>query len=279
MSKKKLVKSLHQAIKSQRFRIADKKTNTFYATEIYEALLDGLGIAEEFQLDIDFDILPRKEIHASVDAMKQCGIYRLPYKAIYVESSFELIVTGKGVKHISRLGVLVTEDHGILGIFYRASSWPASDWVVIPMSLKVPFFSITRDMRFRNPQGGDIFTGSPDETFSAEIGQLSVDLIQSLVICLVSKGVEIEKLGKRKKLVGRDAKQDGYTRIRLWSPVKSGRTVETSEERKRTRLHLRRGHARKQHHGPGNKFIKSIFIEPVLVGYEEEGHIEHKYIG
>lgn len=41
------------------------------------------------------------------------------------------------------------------------------------------------------------------------------------------------------------------------------------EDGRRVRPHLRRGHVRRQHYGPGREFIRQVFIEPVFVNADE----------
>jgi hypothetical protein len=53
--------------------------------------------------------------------------------------------------------------------------------------------------------------------------------------------------------------------------------VGSEGSRAKVRLHLRRGHIRRQLYGPARSMTKKIWIEPVLVGYSSEGTITHDY--
>ena len=91
--------------------------------------------------------------------------------------------------------------------------------------------------------------------------------------------MELEGVGKRKTQLeerGKPEYSNHVVRIRGYQTEGQG-TGKEIKYRKRVRLHLRRGHARTQRYGQGRKKTKQIWIEPTLVGYEEEGKITQTY--
>ena len=80
------------------------------------------------------------------------------------------------------------------------------------------------------------------------------------------------------RLIPRDSPANSTTIVHVKRAIERQHLGGHVDERKRTRLHMRRGHVRHQRFGPKNMHQKIIWIAPVLVGYEEEGRIEHEYL-
>ena len=114
------------------------------------------------------------------------------------------------------------------------------------------------------------------QTFRRVAG-MGLDIMNAMIVLSQTNGVQVEarstlhKPGKR-----RDAPEYSYHVLRIPGVGEGGSGI-TIGERKRVRLHLRRGHKRTQHHGRGNKQVKNIWIEPTLVGYQEEGEVYKDY--
>lgn len=101
-----------------------------------------------------------------------------------------------------------------------------------------------------------------------------------------------EKLNKA-RLKRREEPIDGFTKVLMPGFMARKAAGEMTEdevrqhgnqgrevtERKRPRLHWRRGHVRGVRYGEGRKLSKATFIAATLVGYEEEGRIYHLQYG
>jgi hypothetical protein len=89
------------------------------------------------------------------------------------------------------------------------------------------------------------------------------------------------KMGNPNKMKRRAKPEDDFYVVtkrpfkKQKSTTSSGNNQHT--ERLRPRLHMRSGHKRTQHYGPGNVKTKEVFIHPCLVGHEEEGTIFHEF--
>lgn len=95
------------------------------------------------------------------------------------------------------------------------------------------------------------------------------------------------------RLKNRQEPIDGFTKVLLPGFIKrraENNLTEAEErqhgndgrkvtERKRPRLHWRRGHMKGVRYGEGRRLTKPMFIAPTMVGYEEEGRIFHLQYG
>ncbi|MHC1767357.1 MAG: hypothetical protein AB9869_24280 [Verrucomicrobiia bacterium] len=107
---------------------------------------------------------------------------------------------------------------------------------------------------------------------------LSALMLKLLVVLntrpnLVEPATRLRAAGTRK----------GKARTALWSPNIIGRHYQVLRDRTAPtgthaspRLHWRRGHLRNQSHGEGRLLRKLIWLEPTLVGFQEEGNHQRK---
>lgn len=105
-------------------------------------------------------------------------------------------------------------------------------------------------------------------------------LLCSLALLCV-RGIEKERIEptedqQKARLRRRKEPLDAVTVVRIQKHMQ-GAERGPGGERMAVRLHLRRGHYRGQHYGPGNSKVKQVFIEPCLVGHEDQGTITHDH--
>jgi hypothetical protein len=246
-----------------------------------ESLGSSIEVSEKFLLDARG--ISEEEINASAQAMSEMNLFRLPHEICFTETSFaftsgeEKILRGRcsmitsnmpetskekypGCCFISEVVINLPKVDGRHGFRYYPG-WFAHG-------------AREADARFVPLAGVKFVSGGLSTCqLAAEACSLSVS---TMIVLLETKGVEKEFISTEKiNLTSRNQPVDGYTIVRNYKSRDSyGRRI---DERKRVRLHLRRGHVRTQHWGRGNKYTKKIWIEPTLVGYEEEGKIEHLY--
>lgn len=98
---------------------------------------------------------------------------------------------------------------------------------------------------------------------------VGLDLLDILIVLLATKNVEKHvKESKLAKLGIGSKPRHQYTTSLSIGKVSEATSAEGQKDiafERSIRPHLRRGHIRRQHYGPGLEFIKKIFIQPVFV--------------
>lgn len=225
-----------------------RKSKLLFGTNARRVQLrDSLDRAQHFY----FTALPSlqsEDVKASAAAMHEAGVWRLPFPVC----SFE-----------------------VEGLTFRDSTQNTT--------LSLPTVTLVSNLE---PLEGAMFSkvregwGIVEFSEQSVAGQSFADLIEDCIVTLSTKGIRRERwAGDRKLSPGRhEPRGITYTRVLVReAAVSSGSTErDASGQRCRVRLHLRRGHTREQRHGSGLTQIKTVFIEPTLVGYSEEGAVMHE---
>jgi len=200
-----------------------------------------------FEIDVDvWEALSEEEISATVEAMKEFGIYKLPFE------TGEIIVR---VRKRLKNGEAISEARGLrdgenFQEFYtvypkvprKALSWykanPAKlhnetvGSAIDDLGISIEHKKIVHKFRLRH--------GHPE--YSRKF------FIDGLVVLLASKGI-VKSASQRKLAKFGIGKRDGEytTTIKLARDLERHESVQTGGT---VRPHLRRGHIRTQHHGP-----------------------------
>ena len=237
-----------------------------YTNRSLSRLHDTLAKAEHFM----FTALPvaDEEIQASAAAMKAAGVWRLPYPV----TTFEFNGFFRPTEEKSARGYTlrkVEEDPSHVIIFVATEQAVDGEGVIKDMS-EVGY------VRW-------IFARQPfNKTEWADMGsELAHDEVQrifsGLMVALRTKGIRRERWSSDHKLsLDRKEPENAYTRVMIRETLASGQGTIVVGDRHRVRLHLRRGHERQQPYGKGRQLIRSVWIDPMLVGYADDGVIEHE---
>lgn len=199
--------------------------------------------------DFVFTALPEndEEFTATVAAMKEAGVWRLPYPVSAFEYTATLTTREGTERGIYPLILICNEVDGLPHVAYALiKSDDPHVWVAASID--------TDDFEFKG------MTNS----------------MECCIVALATKGIRRERWsGDRPVLLSRKEPSNAYTRVMVAECVEAGQGSPGSD-RCKVRLHLRRGHIRRQPHGPGRAYIREIWINPMLVGYIEEGEIHHE---
>jgi hypothetical protein len=240
--------------------------------------LMGAWIDEAQKFILDAEGLEQEEVDASAVAMSEAGLFKLPFPLCYTEIKVDLIDRDHDILR-SNIAIVSSSSFQVFdpltGLDIASSvilNAPRQDgkhqfhW--LPGCI---LHGAHKKAEFKSIPGVGVM-----EELVTPLAKTISDAVKTLIVLLQTKGAEKEFVPTEKiNLISRDQPVNGYTIVRNYkSRDSSGRQI---EERKRVRLHLRRGHVRTQHWGRNNKYTKKIWIEPTLVGYEEEGKIEHLY--
>jgi hypothetical protein len=219
------------------------------------------------------------EVLESAKAMQEAGVWHLPFPVCTFEFDAEILVGGRrpypeGTANRFILICRETDDQG-----------PQADYM---------FIRATRHAWVRSPISQDDM--SAKAVAAAERGEALVEFAidtgkshqhageigANCLVMLATRGIRRERWsGDRPVLKNRTEPRDAYTKVLVreaseeqgHSDAHGGAT-----DRCRVRLHLRRGHIRHQPVGPRSAGqTRMIWIAPMLVGYAEEGTIEHTH--
>lgn len=263
-------------------------TQTSHLAQLRKANVECVEKADKAEIDrllaktehFVFTALPAAddEIRASAKAMEEADVWHLPYPVCTFEFDAGLTLAKQTVFQgdLFRFIVLCVEKNGTPHIEHTLirSTKNGHRWIACKF--------------YRGDEEGvPLIAGHAGDPTMVEVdvnaGVHHGDIVDTISVCLVTlatRGIRRERwIGDKKVLVGRKEPRDAYTRVMIAETIEAGQgTHETAPgERHKVRLHLRRGHIRNQPHGPGRRFTRRIWIEPMLIGYAEEGTIHHDH--
>lgn len=199
--------------------------------------------------------LSMEEVAATVDGLRELGLYHLPYDG-------EIII------RIFQSASYFQEASGIV------SGIPAWDHCLITSrSERRPDFKLSEE------KSGEVrLLDLPtvlDDNKAIHRWRAPVPpnfcnhYCDGLVAILASKGIEKKTKQRTASKLAIGQKAGGYVTTIKLLPLERGSTEEAAPGMP-VRPHLRRGHIRNQHHGPQNSLIKKIWIEPTFVNADEQ---------
>jgi hypothetical protein len=238
-----------------------------------------------FHVDAPLDEVSIVELAETATLLHDKNLLRLPYPTVLLGAPISLI--GDNGKDVNSYIIFVMDDseNGItLSWFTDAGAKsiddPRAKWISDYHILRfaVPGHSVLDIKLLENR------TSLGKKELEEESKRFDAHFVGYAIACLAllrTKGIRKEIIEVPKKLnkarVRRRKKPlNDITVIRIQEHME-GVSRGSVGERHRPRLHIRRGHWREQRYGPGNTKTKEIFIEPCLVGYEEEGVISHDH--
>jgi hypothetical protein len=220
-----------------------------------------------FEIDVDvWEALSEEEISATVEAMKEFGIYKLPFDTgeiiVRVHKRFkngEAVTEARGLRESERFEEFYTiypkAPRKALG-WYKSN--PAKVNLEEDSKGRVQDLGISIENKriahkFRLHHG--------DAEYSRKF------FIDGLVVLLASRGV-VKNSSERKLAKFGIGKRSGEytTTIKLARDLERHESVKTGHA---VRPHLRRGHVRTQHHGTRNSLTKRIWVDPCMVNADE----------
>lgn len=220
-----------------------------------------------------------KELTASVGAMCDAGVHRLPFpQCVFLSPSGTMV---------QALLAMQEPEGGTIILVSALTDTRSGKWAVSPVMVKITYpyklEPVLPDVRpwaeeyFNYPitEGGQ--TWLVRDWHHKQITGM-VGVLNRMLVLLSTSGIEVRKVHTKTNLVNRDDPE--YTYHELYIHGLSGNIGSGTKitERKRVRLHLRRGFERKnQPYGPGRRYRKRVWVRPALVGYQEEGQAFKTY--
>lgn len=220
--------------------------------------------------------MSRDEVDATARDMRECGVFEPPYEVFDLEMPLAVIVavcSKSADEYYHLMANHPAADESTTLFRYREGKFVESFFRTPgkpPSSLRV----IDSELRAKDSQYASKYPDDVADTTNRLFGETMAETFyEALLVLLATRNAEKEtKECKAAKLgIGKPGIRHRYTTtIRVGHVTEIVDGDKSSGEATRRRPHLRRGHIRHQHYGPGNKFIKPIFIQPVFVNADDD---------
>lgn len=266
-----------------------------------ETPVDDLRRAVKFQLPTppSHDHEVECEVAATVETLHEHGMLKLPYPVCYLETFIPVNAvqplkeaTGGDAPAMVRFGVLATTEEdtgkgiGLVGFLETKFMPTMQPWECLFTQGRpgeMLGLGMNREILDLDKDGGRVAAHVITEGMRITLGWFFF-VLNARGTCKAHYAAPT-KLNKT-RVSARKEPIDAYTEVLLpnWrqrraEDQEAQRQGYTIEERKRPRMHWRRGHMRNQAYGPGRTEHKPVFIQPQMIGYEEDGQVFHLQYG
>lgn len=244
--------------------------------------------------------LTSEEIDATVEAMKACGVYELPFEGdLYVRCS--MIWLAAVARSNSEYAKMISKDYDEVKAKYRHSIERKDRYIELNIRFDYdyqnnppPICTILFSSKHKREEDANwvekwsVATDPPpavraqlirtqgfDRTYfwpADEARDIISRVRDALIVILASKGVikTTRETGKLNRLLGKPAKLTDGDIVTTITLAEVSRNSYQGGTHASPRLHLRRGHSREQRYGVGNGLMKLIFIEPTWINADAE---------
>lgn len=266
-------------IRGARHNILDVYLHIARDRHALELMQTSIRQADKFELPTPpTDEESLVEISETWKALKEAGLVKLPYPDVYLESVME---TSKAIK--LRVGLFVSKS----GV--PESAGPTAFYTTLYLcSLSPSTKGWDAPVITTEKEGDWDLSGRREGHITKEQTGFIIRVMMRWFFFLLTsrqtsrvKYAAPDRLNKA-RLKSRKEPLDAYTKVLLpnWRETSGKASIRGPiDERKRPRLHYRRGHHRSQRYGEGRKLTKMVYIPHTMVGYEEEGRIYHLQYG
>lgn len=223
------------------------------------------------------------EVDATVVALKEAGLYALPFPTIDVRIAGDCVsrydAHGDPEPHVANLlrhGLLFRKGDKYFCNFgdghwvdFRNISLEHSSYVKhIVTQRTADGMIVDQDSTVTRAEFGEAFAASETER----------DAVADMLITLLATRnavKNVEHNSRLKRGLSSASKPGSTRRYEYVTTISVPREMEDDPEHagitgQAKAPHLRRGHVRRQHHGPRNVMVKSIWVAPVFVNADRE---------
>jgi len=208
--------------------------------------------AKYFVEDDVVGIIQREDAFSSIKALVEAGVCRLPYNPMVLEFQ----ATDK-----FRWLILLEEVNEGEKILAQA--------IFLHLPTDTTIYSAKDIDVFMDGEGFAVFGVGRNQDAHAIICAVTMALLFLNTKGIEKKYIEPVAFNKARAKKGRP-QAPGITVLRIGTVYgRNGEAVGGGVPGMR-KVHLRAGHTRRQHYGPGNEQVKIVYIPPVLVNYRPE---------
>ena len=226
---------------------------------IAAVMSNRLGKIPHYFVDPDLMVLTAVKSKEQLMALSEVGACRLPFDEMVVETVAD---SAKGPIHIFMYyNQAETNEEGLVGM---GGGMLPSGSALPPLWFKVARVAKNgdwQDVRLHNDYSGH------NETWMRNFmaGYATAVLLRHIKGAAHEHKAAPERLNK-KRVAGGKEPIPGFTYYYIGQVEdKDGKSHEYTG--RSMPVHMRAGHTRRQHHGPGNSLIKTVYIQPVLVNF------------
>lgn len=229
------------------------------------------------RIDNELFILPKnvlsalevEEVRATADALKQAGLYALPYPTVDVRMAGDSVMSPPQKPKDQHEGPI---SNGIIRFDGERFRFSIGDlfWAhfknISLDHINYQKFSVVE-------KGHPVLAPTTLEMTDSISAEERNNVANVLIVLLATRNAIKER--KENKLakhgIGKGIKK--YRYVTTIKPPHAKDMEDDTEHKPTGRTvtpHLRRGHKRAQHYGPGNQYTKDIFVAPVFVNADPE---------
>jgi hypothetical protein len=240
------------------------------------------------EMSLTFDGGELRVQHESIVGMAQTGVLHLPYEICIFEAP-QTLDDGKELAVVTLASeceqfiqaefivVMSNEKGGAIPVAVQCDKFTGETFTGI-IRVRPEGAEESRELNLVPRWRGKEMTREGWDSWAMQMW----GTVEKAIILMHTRGVEVRQESKlhggKAKLRRRDAAEYDYHRITIPGLRDGDGTGVAVGERKRVRLHLRRGHVRSQPFGKGKVRRRQKWIEPMLVGYQEEGEVFKDYV-
>jgi hypothetical protein len=207
----------------------------------------------------------KEEVKATIEGMKELGICRAPF------DQMDILVQERELFKIYKTSVTSQREyermqadleHSSREIIFRYDNQQAHPKVVQCLMEGAPHQWVNMVDFLLECTAAE---GAPRD-YTKTVYEIGLELLDILIALLATRNVvkEVKECKTLRLGIGRKDRHQYTTTLKIGQLVEQVDGPDSASGLTR-RPHLRRGHIRRQHHGPKNELVKSIWIEPVFV--------------
>lgn len=256
-----MIKTKWHIVKESRLRDTRQKVDGHEVIAKFDNADQHFVIDEEL-----FPILKKPQTSASVMALIDAGLARLPYKKMFIE--FQISTEFRDFVYLEDC-----ETHLLCHVCYLSNISMRS--MIIRPVFTIEFLKNAGDECIRFSGHNGLEQGIRDCCASSVASSVAIALVLLNTRGIEKYTIDPKPLNKARAKKGKPAIPK-HSVIHVTKVYRKDGTAISKPSGSKMPMHLRAGHLRKQHFGVKNSEVKQIYIEPCIVNYVEGEELQKK---